>query len=120
MGDNWINIEDEAGMLDCEIDEVVEGIMNNRLDDGGDDDSEGGRAEPQAQPQAPLPKLGHQEAKDMVERLLSHAMQNNFPEDTTQGLQKYAKELERQNLNKTRSQSSLKSFFRPKANQPPK
>ena len=25
MVDNWINIEDDAGMLDCEIDEVVGG-----------------------------------------------------------------------------------------------
>ena len=45
MVDSWINIEDEAGMLDCEIDEVVEGKMNDRPDDGGDGDSEGGECE---------------------------------------------------------------------------
>ena len=83
--------------------------MNNRPDDGGDDDSEGG----EALPQAPLSKLGHQETKEMIERLLRHAMQNNFPEDNTQGLQKYAKELERRNLNKV-APSAHSKFFRSK------
>jgi hypothetical protein len=115
MVHNWIDIEDQPVMLDCEIDEELERITKNQTDDDDEDDSEEGRAEPQAT----LPKLGHQEAKAMIERLLSHSVQSNFPEDLNQGLRKFAKELDKQYLNQSRSQSTLKSFFRPKANQPP-
>ena len=36
MVDNWVNIEDEPGMLDCEVDEVIERSLNNETDDESD------------------------------------------------------------------------------------
>jgi hypothetical protein len=89
MMDNWVNIEDEPGILDCEVDEVIERSLNNESDD--ESDSEEGETESRA----PLPK--HQEPQAMIRSLLtvSHAVQNNIPEDISQGLQKYSKELEK-------------------------
>ena len=41
MVDNWVNIEDEPGMLDCEVDEVIERSLNNKTDDESDSEEEG-------------------------------------------------------------------------------
>jgi hypothetical protein len=109
MVDTWVSIEDEPAMLDCEVDELIERSLNNEPDDESDPE------EGETESRAPLPKLGHQEAQAMIQSLLSHAVQNNI----TQGLQKYSKELDKRNLQKTRSQSMLTSFFGSKESQPP-
>jgi hypothetical protein len=117
MVENWIEIEDSQEILDCEIDEEIEKIMRNEPDTDDDDDDE---IEIQRAAQVQTPKLAHQDAKAMVQELLTHVVQSNFPGEHVQALEKLAKELDKRHLNQPRSQSTLKSFFRPKPMHPPK
>ena len=58
----------------------------------------------------PGPMLVHEQAMEMVQSLLSYASQNSFSEESVQGLQKYAKELNKQRMNQGDSQQPLNRF----------
>jgi hypothetical protein len=87
-------------------------------DDEEEDDDDGDEIDRAAQVQTP--KLAHQAAKAMIEQLMINGVEDNFPEAAIQGLQAYAKELDKRHINQPRSQSKLNSFFRPKPMHPPK
>ena len=116
MVDNWIEIEDTREIVDCEIDEDIQRILRNEPENDDDDDSE----EEIEDAQVHAPRLEHKQAKEMAQSLLMYAEQNSYDENLTRGLRKFAKEIEKRRLNQTRSQSSLKNFFRPQPKQPPK
>ena len=58
----------------------------------------------------PGPMLVHEQAMEMVQSLMSYASQNSFSEESVQGLQKYAKELNKQRMNQGDSQQPLNRF----------
>jgi hypothetical protein len=65
-----------------------------RMEQGNDDDFVDEEQHKKAQ--GPAPMLVHQQAMEMVQSLLSHASQHGFSEESVQGLQTYADELNRQ------------------------
>jgi hypothetical protein len=116
MVDNWIEIEDTPAIMDCEIDEEIQRILRNEPEN--DDDSEVEEVKEDDGVQAP--RIGHKKAKEMAQSLLIYAEQNGFEDSFARKLSKFVKEIEKRHQNQTRSQSSLKSFFRSELKQPPK
>ena len=88
-----MEILDELWSRAHKIDEEIEKIMRNEPDTDDDDDDE---IEILRAAQVQTPKLAHQDAKAMVQQLLTHVVQSNFPGE--QALEKLAKELDKRRL----------------------
>ena len=93
--DNWVSIEDEPGMLDCEIDELIERSGNWVSSAITDARASRGTA--------------------MIQSLMKYAVQNNFSENILQN--KWKNEIWRRLAPRA---STLNSFFGAKASRPPK
>ena len=82
----------ESGLSELhQIFTEMEKVLRTKKGDGVDFEEK----KKQKEAHGPAPTLAHQQAMEMVQSLLRHASQNNFSEESVQGVQKYAEELNR-------------------------